>query len=137
MEPHVLQLLSDTEALAVCQQANARLKLSSTMPKERRAEVRWTVGRSMRYLEGAADPATAVRVLDALQAFAFSDLTRLKLLNANAVTEVAAFLAAPDSGAEPAAVAARIAAASEGGAAGRAARAGDAAAGKRPRADSA
>ena len=114
----LVQVVSDTEALMVCQEALHRLRSSScTVPREegRRKEVQFVVSRCRNFVSGAADPATAARVLSALGAEGVPDLTKLKLLNARATTEIRAYLADVELE-EPARLAKVVADAWEGGA---------------------
>ncbi len=107
-----MQVLTDTEALAVVQLAGARLRSAAcTLPKDRRGDVKWVASKVSQYLEGSADPATARRVLGALAGLPLPELTKVKLLNARATTEIAAFLADSDMQVEAAEVAAVIEAA--------------------------
>ena len=105
-----VQVLTDTEALAVVQLAGQRLRSAScTLPKDRRGDVKWVTSKVSQYLDGSADPATARRVLASLASLPLPELTKVKLVNARATTEVAAFLAEPDMQAEAAEVAEVIA----------------------------
>ena len=88
------QVVSNAEALSVLASASKRLRSAScTLGRERRAEARWVVSKCARHISDAADPATAARVLRALEAQGHPPLTRLKLLNAKATTVVGVFLA--------------------------------------------
>jgi hypothetical protein len=101
-DPALVQLLSDTEAYAICAAAKQRLaNAGCSMPKERRVEVKWAVTRCGKYLEDAPSPVVAKRVLDVLGGMGLSEMVRLKLLNARATTEVAAFLADPEGVHDP------------------------------------
>ena len=97
MEVPLVQVLTDTEALAVVQLAGQRLRSAAcTLPRDRRGDVKWVAAKVSQYLEGSADPATARRVLLALSSLPLPELTKVKLLNARATTEIAAFLADSD-----------------------------------------
>ena len=112
MEVPLVQVLTDTEALAVVQLAGARLRSTTcTLPKDRRGDVKWVTGKVAHYLEGSADAATARRALAALGGLPLPELTKVKLVNARATTEIAAFLADSDMQVEAAEVAAVIEAA--------------------------
>ncbi len=83
----------------VVQESLSRLRSSHcSIPKEdgRRREVQFVVQRTRNYVHGAADPATAARVVRALEGEGLSDLVKLKLLNARATTEIRAYLAEPE-----------------------------------------
>ena len=111
-----MQVLTDTEALAVVQLAGARLRSAAcTLPKDRRGDVKWVTGKVAQYLDGSADPATARRALAALASLPLPELTKVKLVNARATTEIAAFLADSDMQVEAADVADVLAAAWAGG----------------------
>ncbi len=107
-----MQVLTDTEALAVVQLASQRLRSAAcTLPKDRRGDVKWVTSKVSQYLEGSADPATARRVLAGLARLPLPELTKVKLLNARATTEIAAFLADSEMQVEAAEVAGVIEAA--------------------------
>ena len=109
-EPPLVQVCSDAEALMVVQECLQRLRSSQcSIPREdgRRREVQFVVQRARNYVHDAADPATAARVVAALEGAGLSDLTKLKLLNAKATTEIKAYLAEPELE-DPAGVAATV-----------------------------
>jgi len=109
-EPPLVQVCSDAEALMVVQECLQRLRSSQcSIPREdgRRREVQFVVQRARNFVHDAADPATAARVVAALEGAGLSDLTKLKLLNAKATTEIKAYLAEPELE-DPAGVAATV-----------------------------
>ncbi len=107
MDIPLVQVLTDTEAQAVAYLANQRVRSSACTIQEslRRNDVRWVTSRVCHYLEGSADPPTARRVLASLASLPLPELTKVKLLNARARTEIGAFLAEPDMPLEAAEVA--------------------------------
>ena len=112
-DPPLVQVVSNAEALLVVQECLQRLRSSHcSITKEdgRRREVQFVVQRARNYVSGAADPATAARVVAALEGEGLSNLVKLKLLNARATTEIGAFLAEPELP-DPARVAAVVASA--------------------------
>ena len=83
----------------VVQETLQRLRSSQcSIPKEdgRRREVQFVVQRARNFVHDAASPATAARVVAALEGEGLSDLAKLKLLNAKATSEIRAYLADPE-----------------------------------------
>ena len=83
----------------VVQETLQRLRSSQcSIPKEdgRRREVQFVVQRARNFVHDAASPATAARVVAALDGEGLSDLAKLKLLNAKATSEIRAYLADPE-----------------------------------------
>ena len=97
-EAPLVHVLTDAEALAVVKIAGQRLRAgSSIQPKERKKEVQWVVSNVAKYLEGSLDPATTRSALTALSELPLSEMTKVKLVNARARTEIRCYLADTDS----------------------------------------